>query len=65
MPVSLLMQFLDALLRLILMLIFPQDSPIFVLVYVPIFLVFYFGEINENLKQFVTKMKYVISSSLK
>ncbi|MGK7954092.1 MAG: hypothetical protein AB4063_02300 [Crocosphaera sp.] len=42
MPVSLLIQFLDALLRLILMLIVPSDSPIFALVYFPIFLVLYF-----------------------
>ena len=64
MPVSLLMQFLDALLRLILMLIFPQDSPIFVLVYVPIFLVFYFGML-ASLVPFWQAIKAVVYYDLR
>ncbi len=43
MPASILIQIIDSLIRLILIVIFPQDSPIFALLYFPIFLIIYFA----------------------
>ena len=64
MPVSLLMQFLDALLRLILIAIFPQDSPIFALIYFPIFVLVYFA-IIATLVPFWQAIKAVVYYDLR
>lgn len=64
MPASILIQFIDALIRFILLLVLPQDSPIFALLYFPIFGVIYFG-ILAALVPFVQCIKALVYYDLR
>ena len=64
MPASILIQVIDGLIRLILLLVLPQDSPIFALLYFPIFGVIYFG-ILATLVPFVQCIKALVYYDLR